>query len=112
MKKGFIVFCIVLFFAAICFAKPFINTAPTSSDANEGVVNVDDVNFTVPLEDLGDGTVRLHFDLGPLNLASGNHDVTIKFRNDLWDLETNTIPFVFSKPAALMDPTGIGLSAN
>lgn len=112
MKKILIGFFIVLFFTGICSAKPFINTEPTSSDITEYTVTIDGVNHPVAPDNLGDGTLRLHFDVGPLNLSSGNHDATIKGRNDLWDLETNTIPFVFNKPAALTDPAGIGLSAD
>ena len=101
-----------LLISTVVFAKPFINTAPTDSEITHYIVTIDGAADTVVPEGLGDGTARLQYDLGPLDLSSGQHDVTIQGINDLWGLETSAVPFVFSKPASLVDPAGIGLSAE
>ena len=112
MKKTAIILATILLIPTVLFAKPFITTAPTATEITHYIVTVDGVPETALSEDLGDGTVRLHYDLAPLNLASGQHDVTIQGINDFWGLETNPVPFVFKKPATLEDPAGIGLSAE
>ena len=112
MKKTIVIFAIILLISTVVFAKPFILTAPTNSEITHYIVTIDGEPETILSEDLGDGTVRMHYDLAPLNLASGQHDVTICGFNDLWGLETNPIPFDFNKPATLEDPAGIGLSAE
>ena len=113
MKKIAVILAVsILFYSAAVFAKPFITTQATDSEITHYVVTIDGTDDTVIPEDLGDGTVRLHYDLAPLNLSDGNHSVTIQGVNDLWGLETNAVPFEFSKPATLTDPAGIGLSAE
>ena len=113
MKKIALIILAVLFLVpTLCSAKPFINTAPTNSEVTEYTVTIEGVSHPVAPEVLEDGSVRLHYDIGPLGLSSGNHNITIKAINNLWDLETTSVPFVFSKPVNLEDPAGIGLSAN
>jgi len=112
MKKIAILLISTLLISTVVFAGPFIKTDPTTSEITHYIVTIDGSAATVAAEDLGDGTVRLHYDLAPLNLASGQHDVTVKGTNDFWGLETNPVPFVFNKPATLADPAGIGLSAE
>lgn len=113
MKKiAAILLISTLLISTVVFAKPFLNTDPTTSEITHYVITIDGATHTVPSMDLGDGTVRLHYDLAPLNLASGQHDATIQGTNDFWGLETIAVPFVFNKPAALTDPAGIGLSAE
>jgi len=112
MKKIAILLISILLISSAVFAKPFIVTAPTDSEITHYIVTIDGTANTIVAEDLGDGTVRLHYDLAPLNLASGQHDVTIQGTNDFWGLETTAVPFVFNKPATLTDPAGIGLSAE
>ncbi|MBW2591855.1 MAG: hypothetical protein JRE58_02425 [Deltaproteobacteria bacterium] len=115
MKKiATILLISTLLISTVVFAKPFITTAPTDSEITHYVLTNEDAGTseTVPAEDLGDGTVRCHYDVAPLDLSNGNHNFTTKGINDLWGLETNPIPFVFNKPATLEDPAGIGLSAE
>jgi len=112
MKKIAMLLLSTLLFSTVLYAKPFIISDPTNSEITHYVVTVDGISATVAPEDLGDGTIRLHYDLGPLDLPSGQHDATIQGVNDFWGLETTAVPFVFKKPAALTDPAGIGLSAE
>lgn len=113
MKKiATILLISTLLISTVLYAKPFITTQPTTSEITHYIVTIDGAVATVASQNLGDGTVMLHYDLAPLSLASGQHDVNILGINDFWGLETNPIPFVFKKPAALEDPAGIGLSAE
>ena len=113
MKKIVIILLILtLLIPIVVFAKPFIKTDPTTSEITHYIITIDGTAATVAADDLGDGTVRLHYDLAPISLSGGQHDVTIKATNDFWGLETNPVPFVFNKPATLENPAGIGLSAD
>lgn len=90
MKTLFTVLFTVLFTATV-WAGPFLVCAPQE--------NVDcykisgDIVATVPAQDLGDGTVRLHYDL--VNLPDGNYTCDIVAVN-MWG-ESAHVPFYFSK---------------
>jgi len=113
MKKiATILLISTLLISTVVFAKPFINTDPTTTEITHYIVTIDGTAAIVPPETLDDGTVRLHYDLGTIDLTSGQHDVTIQGINDFWGLETTAVPFVFTVPATLTDPAGIGLSAE
>lgn len=112
MKKIAIILTTILLIPTVLCAKPFITTQPTTSAITHYIVTIDGAPYTIPSIDIGDGTVMLHYDLEALNLASGQHDITIIGINDFWGLETNPVPFAFKKPATLEDPAGIGLSAE
>jgi len=113
MKKiAAILLISTLLISTVVFAKPYIITAPTDSEITHYIVTIDGAVATVDADDLGDGTVRLHYDIGTVDLASGQHDMTVQGINDFWGLETHPVPFVFSKPESLTAPAGIGLSAE
>uniref|UniRef100_A0A6H1ZQP3 Uncharacterized protein n=1 Tax=viral metagenome TaxID=1070528 RepID=A0A6H1ZQP3_9ZZZZ len=57
------------------------------------VVTVDGNTSTVPAFDLGDGTVRLNFDLA--GITEGEHTCSIKAGN-AWG-ESVSVPFVFTR---------------
>jgi len=110
----FAVLLAALLAPAIARAAPFLSGAPTTSPWTSCQITIDGAVHTVVPFDKGDGTAQAVLDLGPLNLASGNHSATIKYFNTLWGVQSNAVPFEFPSVASgdLEDPSGIGLSAT
>jgi hypothetical protein len=90
-------FSLTLFFLGWLFvantqASPFLICDPQTGITHY-VVTIDGVTETVPAFDLGDGTVRLSYDLA--NVSEGEHNCHVKSKN-IWG-ESVAVPFVFTK---------------
>jgi hypothetical protein len=93
MKKFKILFCliVVVLFTTSAWAGPFWVCAPQKGVSHYVITG--DVNDTTPAQDLGDGTVRVHYDLA--SLADGNYTCDIKAVS-VWG-ESAPVPFYFNK---------------
>jgi len=93
------------------FASPFLICDPyPTGDAqpDQFVITIDAGSSVISAaQTLGDGTKRLHYDLA--TLAAGTHNVTVKARIDIWNLESSAVPFSFTKPAGPGGAVGIKL---
>jgi len=92
-----IFFALGLFFLSWLFianahASPFLVADP-QTNVTHYVVTIDGVTETVAAFDLGDGTVRLQYDL--VDVTPGQHNCEVKAKN-LWG-ESVAVPFVFTK---------------
>ena len=78
------------------FAAPFLVCDP-QTNITEYIIT-GDINITVPAFDLGDGTVRLQYDLS--GITEGTFNLQVKAKN-IWG-ESVAVPFDFVKalPAA------------
>ena len=92
--------------ASTVLASPFIICDP-QTNVDEYVVVIDGSAEIVSAQDLGDGTVRLHYDLG--DIAEGAHQVEIRAKN-IWGV-SSPVPFEFEKslPATV---TGVELCSD
>ena len=91
-----LVFFIVLLLPVLAFANPFLVCDPQTNVTNYVITG--DINVTVPATDLGDGTVRLQYDLA--GITEGTFKLEVKAKN-IWG-ESISVPFDFVKalPAA------------
>ena len=71
---------VLLIFAQAASADPFLVCDPSSEEITEYVVIQDGTEHTSTPEDLGNGTVRLKYDLGGINV--GEHHFEVAARND------------------------------
>ena len=85
-------------------AAPFLVCDPTSEEITEYVVLQDGTEYISTPEDLGDGTVRLKYDLGGLSI--GDHHFEVAARNDWGTSGYATYDCTKSIPGA---PTGLRL---
>lgn len=92
-------------------SSPFLISDPQPKDPPGQVeyymVVIDGVEYQSDPQDLGDGTVRLHYDL--VGISSGTHQVEVRAGN-IWG-ESAPVPFGFTKqmPSGV---TGIALSGE
>jgi len=93
MKKSFItiLFFIALLLPVLAFASPFLVCDPQTNVTHYVITG--DINVTVPATDLGDGTVRLQYDLA--GITEGTFTIEVKAKN-VWG-ESVTVPFDFVK---------------
>ena len=115
MKKLFFIIVLAALLApAVAAAGPFLYGAPTTSPWTSCSITIDGTVHTVTPFDKGDGTTQAVLDLGPLNLASGNHNATFQYFNTLWGVQSNAVPFDFPSISSgdMENPSGIGLSAT
>jgi len=95
MRKLFtlitILFSIALFVPALAFASPFLVCDPQTNVTHYVISG--DINVTVPATDLGDGTVRLQYDLA--GITEGTFNLEVKAKN-VWG-ESVAVPFDFVK---------------
>jgi len=112
MKKLiFIVLALFVVASGVALADPWISTPSTTSQITSYQMIADGGAPVAVLPHINqDGTVMFAFDLGPLNLSNGNHNITVQGFNTLWGLQTNIFPFEFSRPADLEDIPSIALS--
>ena len=87
-----------LFIAITALADPFLVCDPQPKTDVTHYVITGDINATVPAKDLGDGTVRLEYDLA--GIVEGTFNLEVKAKN-VWGQST-PVPFDFVKalPAA------------
>lgn len=85
---------------------PYLVCDPMPDTVIEFGVELDGVEDVSPAEDLGDGTVRLHYDVS--GVASGNHTVKVRANYAEWGWGPQTTPFAFTKPV-VGTPTGLKL---
>jgi len=94
-KKLFTVITILFFIAlllpVLAFASPFLVCDPQTNVTHYVITG--DINVTVPATDLGDGTVRLQYDLA--GITEGTFTIEVKAKN-VWG-ESVTCPFDFVK---------------
>ena len=89
----FIALALLITFAVVnARADPFLMCDP-QINVSYYVVTIDGIMETVPAFDLGDGTVRLNFDLA--GITEGEHTCSIKAGN-AWG-ESVSVPFVFTR---------------
>lgn len=88
----------------VAIADPFLVCDPTSEQVTEYVVLQDGTEYISTPEDLGDGTVRLKYDLGGLTI--GDHHFEVAARNDWGTSGYATYDCTKSIPGA---PTGLQL---
>jgi len=94
----FLLFILFLFcalamaFVKIARAEPYLICDP-QLNVSFYVVTIDGNTNTVPAFDLGDGTVRLNYDLA--GITEGEHVCSIKAGN-VWG-ESVSVPFVFTR---------------
>ena len=81
-----------VFFWSIVQAAPFLVCDP-QENITSYIVDLDGVIIEEPALGLGDGTVRLYYDLG--GIADGVHNCTVTAKN-VWGVAEPT-PFSFSK---------------
>ena len=109
MKKK--LFLTILFFLAatsLVIAGPFLTTDPTDEPVTSYTLILDGVETIEMPFTSQSGTVQMVKDLGSLNLSNGNHTGTVQAWNTLWGIKTDAVPFEFTKPAQLTNPS-IGL---
>jgi hypothetical protein len=110
MKKIIVPIIAALFLiAGSAAAGPFLVCDPQPGPGQPGgvenyIVILDGTPYVSTPEDLGDGTVRLHYDLA--GIAVGDHNVEVKAENK-WG-ESAPVPFAFTKQLP-PSPTNIGL---
>jgi len=104
MRRALLHITVFLFFVLFLFcalamitnnmarAAPFLICDP-QTNVTHYVVMIDGITETVPAFDLGDGTVRLNFDLA--GVTEGEHTCTVKAGNE-WG-ESIAVPFVFTR---------------
>jgi hypothetical protein len=111
MKKTFLT--LLIFFSLVSFviAMPFLYTTPTTDAITSYMVILDDIDYPLLPFENSDGTVMGVIDLGTLNLSNGVHNGTVQAFNTLWGIQTDAVPFEFTKPASLTNPS-IGLSST
>lgn len=92
-----VLFFIVLLVPVLAFASPFLVCDPQTNVTHYVITG--DINVTVPATDLGDGTVRLQYDLN--GITEGTFNIQVKAKN-VWG-ESVIVPFDFVKalPVAL-----------
>ena len=81
----------VVLFAALALASPFLICDPQTNVTHYVITG--DINVTVPATDLGDGTVRLQYDLA--GITEGTFNLQVKAKN-IWG-ESVAVPFDFVK---------------
>ena len=79
-------------FVASVWGAPFLSSNP-QLHATSYTVTIDGTDYESPGQDMGDGTVRLYFDLA--GLADGNYTCAVISKN-IWG-ESDPVPFDFSK---------------
>ena len=82
---------IFLLIPSLAFAEPFLVCDPQTNVTHYVITG--DINVTVPATDLGDGTVRLQYDLNGITVGTFNLELKAK---NIWG-ESVTIPFDFVK---------------
>lgn len=97
---------IILAWASLAWSAPFLVCDPQTGVDSYTVVLDGSSSSSVP-QDLGDGTVRLHFDLA--GISDGSHHVDVSAKN-IWG-ESASVPLDFDKLLPGV-PSGIGLSSN
>lgn len=92
MKKGLFVFIFSILFTVSAWAAPFLVSEP-QTNVTSYTVTLDGNLYEVPAQDLGNNTVRLHFDLE--GLTDGDHEANVTSKN-VWG-ESDVLPFYFNK---------------
>ena len=92
MKQMLLSLIFSFLFVASAWAAPFLSCAP-QLHTTDYIVTVDGVDYESPGQDMGDNTVRLHFDLA--GLSDGNHTCAVISKN-IWG-ESEPVPFDFNK---------------
>jgi len=105
MRHALLTLFLLLAFPIMGFCAPFLCCDPMT-DVTKYEVQIDGIMADSEPQDLGDGTVRLHFDLQ--YLANGDHEVMVRAGN-LWGFGPWTSPFFFTK-ATPGDVLGVCLS--
>ena len=77
--------------ASLASAAPFLVCDPQTNVTHYVITG--DINVTVPATDLGDGTVRLQYDLN--GITEGTFNLQVKAKN-IWG-ESVAVPFDFVK---------------
>jgi len=100
MKKLLMIFFGFILMPMLAFADPYLVCDPQTNVTHYVITG--DINITVPATDLGDGTVRLQYDLA--GIAAKPYDLQVKAKN-IWG-ESVAVPFDFVKalpavPAAI-----------
>ena len=100
-------FCliVVFLFATTVWAGPFWVCAPQENVTHYGITGA--IEVVVPAQDLGDGTLRIHYDLD--GITEGEYSCNITARN-IWG-SSDPVPFYFNKtlPAC---PSAMDISAQ
>ena len=99
---------LILLFASPVFASPFLVCDPTTEQIDNYIIVLDGGNEVLSApQDMGDGTVRLHYDLD--GLTEGEHDFQVAAEN-IWG-RSDTVPFDLTKavPGA---PSGLRVSSE
>jgi len=92
MKKLFtVLFFTVLFMTTAALAEPFLVCDPQTNVTHYIITG--DIDITIPATDLGDGTVRLAYDLE--SVLERRYDIQVKAKN-VWG-ESVVVPFDFTK---------------
>jgi len=105
---GFLLPFVVFFvLTSIAHSAPFLVCDPQPNHITHYMVNMDGTETEVPAQDLGDGTVRLHYDLA--GLSEGQHHVEVRAKN-VWGV-SDPAPFDFTKSSPVL-PTGFSISAE
>jgi hypothetical protein len=104
---------IFLCLTSLVMAKPFVvcDPYPVAMSLDGFRIQFDGGAWVdIPLTINPDGTKQIHYDLGPLNLSTGNHVVKAKAYN-VWGDSDESLPFSFpaGKPGS---PTTLFLSAQ
>jgi hypothetical protein len=112
MKKVVLFLTLLIFFSLSSFvsAMPFLYTTSTDDPVTSYMLILDGIDHPLLPYENSDGTVMGVIDLGSLNLSNGVHNGTIQAFNTLWGIKTDAVPFEFTKPASLTNPS-IGLSS-
>lgn len=91
----------------LCYGAPFLVCDPQPNHITHYIVNLDGTETEVPAQDLGDGTVRLHFDLA--GVPEGSHHVEVRAKN-IWGV-SDPAPFDFTRENP-QTPSGFSISAE
>ncbi|MCK4785638.1 MAG: hypothetical protein KAV87_17925 [Desulfobacteraceae bacterium] len=84
---------LLMVFLGTARAAPFLIFNPQSHTTTSYIFTLNGVTTEEPTQDLGDGTVRFHYDLE--GLAEGNHTSEISAKN-IWRV-SSPFPFDFTK---------------
>ena len=102
MKKLKTLITALMLFSGTVFAAPFLTSDPDPTGTADTCSYIDGTATQVDTPTV-DGGCKV--DLARFSV--GTHNLQVSFKNTLWNLESNSVPFVLVKPGNVGDPASI-----